>query len=180
MWHHWRPERYANVGLAADRETSGAPRDGGAIALFSGGLDSVYTLYRRRQGLVGPRARNVAAALMVLGFDIPLEDLDQFPAAAAASRRMTESLGVPLWTMHTNFRALTRQWEDAHGTALAACLHLFAGRHGLGVIAASTFWKPLNAPWGSNPDDRPDARQRSHGDRPRQPARCSAISSRRW
>jgi hypothetical protein len=152
VWRTWRPARYEPIDLEADRETPAATRVDRSIAMFSGGLDSAFTVYRHRRGLLGRRSPPLNAALMVLGFDIPLEDEDQFPAVVDRSRRMLDGIGLDLWTMRTNFRRFRANWEDAHATALAACLHCYAAGHGTGLIPASTYAGTATEPdaWGSN------------------------------
>ena len=93
-WRQWYGTE--SVELDSDEVAEGPPPDGGALAAFSGGVDSAYTLYVHGAGRAGRRSTPLSAAVIVHGFDIPLDDLDGFAGASARARRMTDSLGVEL------------------------------------------------------------------------------------
>jgi hypothetical protein len=151
IWGMWRPDRYRPVPVAADEEAEPPPPRGPATAAmaFSGGLDSACTAWRHRRGLAGRRTRDVEAGVFVHGFDIPLEQPDVYERARRRNDETLRSVGVETIPLATNFRSLGAEWEESHGTGLAACLALFAGRYGEGLIASSM---PYSAPvvaWGS-------------------------------
>jgi hypothetical protein len=150
IWRAWAPDQVAPVPMRADVEVDGGPPSDDALMLFSGGLDSSFSLYRHHRGVVGRRTRSIAAGLMVLGFDIFHSETDEFRASLANSRRMLESLGIDLWSMATNFRELVPEWEPGHGTAIAACAHCFAGRFGTALVASTAPANSLDRPWGSH------------------------------
>ena len=150
VWHNWMPSRYSSVRIEADREVQAGAVGDGTLSMFSGGLDSCFSTYRHYRGLVGRRTLRIDACLMVHGFDIPVEEEDQFLEAAENSRQILDSIGIPLWRMRTNFRSLPANWEHSHGTGLAACLHCYAGRFRRGVIASTQRTNSLNNPWGSH------------------------------
>lgn len=150
QWHGTHP-----VELESDEVAEGAPSDAGALVAFSGGVDSAYTLYGHGAGRAGRRSTPLSAAVMVHGFDIPLDDVDGFAGASARARRMTDSLGVELVSVSTNVRTLNRPWPNFHGPALAATLTLLSARSSAGLIASSGSYFPLVLPWGSNPISDP-------------------------
>ena len=152
-WSCWRPSWYKQIEITAEVEQEPLniqPSDK-AIAAFSGGVDSCFTMFRHRSGRCGRVQRNIKAGLMVHGFDIPLEQKEAFDRAAEKSKAMLASLGVELIAIATNFRELKQDWEDAHGTGIASCLMLFQKGYGAGIIASSDPYDALNLPYGSNP-----------------------------
>ncbi|MFO1512446.1 MAG: hypothetical protein U1F83_05950 [Verrucomicrobiota bacterium] len=151
-WHCWHPERYHRIEIRADteREEESANNDR-AVMMFSGGLDSCFTAWRHTQKLCGRRSQNLDAAVMVHGFDIPLEEPEVFRRAAENSRKLAESVGLELIPVACNFRQLGDDWEQEHGAGLASCLHLLCKRYATGLIAGSHVYNTLRFPWGSNP-----------------------------
>ncbi len=89
----------------------------GVASLYSGGVDSIYTVVRHREELTH--------ALFVGGFDFDI-DSDQMTHAAERSRKTLELIGKPLLVVHTNQRAWGREtgvardfWHSAYLTAAA-------------------------------------------------------------
>jgi len=151
-WTCWCPKRYRQVEITADVEREQLNADSNkAIAAFSGGVDSCFTVFRHSTKRCGRIGRNLQAGLMVQGFDIPLEQQETFDRAAEKSRAMLASLGMELIPIATNFRELEQDWEDAHGTGIASCLMLFQRGFEAGIIASSDPYDALNLPYGSNP-----------------------------
>jgi hypothetical protein len=151
-WCRWRPERYSPFAVKAEveREEARATEDR-ALMTFSGGLDSCCTVWRHTTGDLGRRKQRLGAAVMVHGFDIPLDQAEVFTRAAANSTAILDTIDVPLIPVACNIRVLRDDWEDSHGAALAACLHLFAGGYRTGLIASSGVYESIRIPWGSNP-----------------------------
>ena len=75
--------------------------DGPSLACFSGGVDSAFTIYRYAGKRRDHRAHAGLTALMVHGFDIPVDDAQGFGRAAERAQQMLESLNVPLVLMRT-------------------------------------------------------------------------------
>ncbi|WP_421120102.1 hypothetical protein ACE2AJ_01770 [Aquihabitans daechungensis] len=156
-WTRWRPDIFRPVAITADtvvddRGEGSGPLGGRAVAAFSGGVDGTYSAYAHVRGLLGHRSLDLAAAVLVQGFDIPLDDDAGFALAAAGARAMTDELGIPLVTMRTNWQAVADpEWQMTFGTAVAAVLHLFHERAGNALLAADTTYDAFTLPWGSNP-----------------------------
>lgn len=146
-WSQWRG--WAPVPLRAEEARAGQRPPRSAIAAYSGGVDSSYTLWRHVDGAAGHQRRPIDAALVVEGFDITLED----PAFVAAVRRVAppvEARGVPVVTAATNVRSIDDDWQAYHGFALASILTFAGGGHGAGLIASTdTYARPVIG-WGSN------------------------------
>jgi hypothetical protein len=150
VWHAWAPEEIAPVCMHADREVEATLRSDDAVVLFSGGMDSAFSIYRHHRALVGRRTRRIVAGLMVHGFDIFHREVAEYRRAFENSRRMLESLRIDLWSMTTNFRDVVPEWEPAHGTAIAACAHCFAGRIGTALVASTAPFNASGGPWGTH------------------------------
>jgi hypothetical protein len=150
VWHAWAPQEVTPIAMRADREVEEVAERDDTMILFSGGADSSFSAYRHHRRLLGRRSRRISAGLMVLGFDIPCGEVDEFRAAFENSRRMLKSLDIDLWSMVTNFREVVSDWEPGHGTAIAACVHCFAGRFGTALVAATSTPVFLDSPWGSH------------------------------
>lgn len=151
-WSRWRPERYRPFSVKAEVEREETcPEDERTVMTFSGGLDSCCTAWRHTNGQLGSRKRRIDAAVMVHGFDIALDQDEVFTRAVANSRVILDTIDVPLIPVECNIRILRDDWEDSHGAALAACLHLLAGGYSAGLVASSSVYESLRLPWGSNP-----------------------------
>ena len=155
VWNCWLPERYTKIEINADieQEQPKPTRTENAIMDFSGGVDSCFTACRHHDGSCGRSRRNLRAAMMIHGFDIPLEEKNVFDRAAENSQKMLNSLGMTLIPMATNFRALGDHWVDAHIAGLASCLMLLQEGYEIGLIASSPPYNniSISPPWGSNP-----------------------------
>lgn len=156
-WHTWRPRRYALVPIQVRSTTEAEPGADGAVLTFSGGLDSCYSAWRHAGDVPESGSGGLAlrTAVMVHGFDIPLAEPETFAQAAEAARAIAEDAGLAFVPVRCSVRELEDDWEDSHGAALAACLHLLRPGHERGVIAASHTHDTLRFPWGSNPRTDP-------------------------
>ncbi|AJR05310.1 hypothetical protein C9J03_23255 [Photobacterium gaetbulicola] len=156
-WVHWRPERYSKVSIQADNEVKQSllAKPARAIQTFSGGVDSAFTTLRHVRNQAGRASKNLQAAVMIHGFDIPLDEVDVFETIYQRSAPVLSGVDVELISLKTNFRQLwhsdLKYWEDAFGTGMASSLMLFSGRFDCGLIASSEPYNSLLLPWGSNP-----------------------------
>ncbi len=151
-WNCWCPDRYHVINVIPDEEVEGNRTvSDKAVAAFSGGLDSCFSVWRHTRGDCGRLKRNLKAALMVHGFDIPLHEPDVFSRAADKSRAIVTSVGLDFIPMACNFRHFDDNWEAEHGAALASCLSLLSKGFPTGLIAGSHVYNALLFPWGSNP-----------------------------
>jgi hypothetical protein len=125
----------------------------GAIAAFSGGVDSCFTAFRHHASPSRRFQHNLQAGLMVHGFDIPLEDQQAFDGAAKKSKAILSSLGIKFIPITTNYRQVEQKlnWVDAYGPAVASSLMLFQNGYTVGLIASAFSYHNLLLPRGSNP-----------------------------
>jgi hypothetical protein len=152
-WTCWLPKRYARIEVRADSElessTTSPPER--AIAAFSGGVDSSFTAFRYKTSSGNALRGDLRAAIMVHGFDIPLDQVDTFSRAAERSQSMLDSLKIEFIPVATNFRELKLDWKDCFAAAAASCLSLFQGGYRNGLLGSSEPYSSLVLPWGSNP-----------------------------
>lgn len=156
-WKTWWPHRFSVMGISADKEIedeiSGDKTK--AICAYSGGVDSNFTIYRHKLIDIGRQQRNIEAALLIQGLDMPLKQAERFQKITSKSKSLLESIGVDLITLKTNFREINPDWNNTHGAALASSLMLFKKHFNEGIIASTYSYHQLLLPWGSNPISDP-------------------------
>lgn len=154
-FHNYFPWRYKRVRFLPTNIIGGfaSPDTNRGIAAFSGGVDANFTLTRHQKKALGESSVDIEDAVLVHGFDIPLEDTGAFARAAKSTRETLNKFGLPLTTLKTNFRSMPGQsWHDAHGAGLVAALHLVAPSARIALIGSSyTYAEPLLG-WGSAPE----------------------------
>ena len=153
IWWRWRPDRFVRVTITPAREVE-APLPGpgaGGLFAFSGGVDSSYTFFKHLQEAAGRATCRPAAALLVHGMDIPLDQPEVFEGALARGRRMLEDTGVPLLPVRTNARKLGMGWEQSFGLQLIGCYLCFQGSFSAGLHGSGEPYETLVLPWGSSP-----------------------------
>jgi len=152
-WACWRPRVYRKVEIIPAAVTIAEINlDRRAIAAFSGGVDSVFTLLRHNQdhGHASYQLRH--AVLMVDGFDVPLSAPEQFGLLTQRTKPLLDELGLKLLTLRTNLREVTLQdWEDSCMAQLACCLHNYAHAFYYALAGSTASYNGLVLPWGSNP-----------------------------
>ncbi|HEX2739500.1 MAG TPA: hypothetical protein VHM69_03555 [Rubrobacter sp.] len=146
IYHAWDRGRFKRVAVRARPRRGQATRASGVGCLFSGGLDSFYTLLKHRD--------EVTHVIFADGYDIPLQDTARRERAVNAARTVADELGKSLIEVHTDLQIFTRDvglmWLFYHGAALAALALLFQDRLGRVLIPASFSYADL-FPWGSHP-----------------------------
>ncbi|MGG5886006.1 hypothetical protein ACLF3G_02630 [Falsiroseomonas sp. HC035] len=156
-WSAWLPKLYAPIEIRAERETDevadppashpAAP----AIAAFSGGVDASFTVWRHHRKTPGRHHRNLAAVMLVQGFDIPPGQDAAFAVASAGARDSLDGTGLAFHTVWTNLAAFLPQWEMNFAAGFAACLHQFSGTYASGLLASDEPYQHIVTPWGSHP-----------------------------
>lgn len=142
------PVSYSSTQIA---EPTGSGRSAFGITAFSGGVDSCFSVFRHTALSPLEPKRPLRGALMMHGFDIPLEDTAAFARSARRSRVLTDEAGLRLFTGATNLRSLPGQWEDTFGTAVAAALAFFQPAFSFGLIPSFQVWSQAHFNHGSNP-----------------------------
>lgn len=152
-WSQWAPELYKTVEISSLADAVGKEdRTGGILVPFSGGLDSCHNMMKLLENRNGSSlSPKKLTALLVHGFDIPLEDKAAFITAEKNAREILDTVSVELLSISCSIRELPHHWENEHGAALAGCLHLFDQTFNQATIAGSHNYGTLRFPWGSNP-----------------------------
>lgn len=160
LWHAWMPQSYQPVTIRA-REEAEPPVPTAAeqtIIPFSCGVDSCYTLLRHQRGLVGRRAHQIGAAMVMGGFDIRLDQTNaqgKYNALLRDTHAALEDAGIACIDVTSNFHELPTTWGHSFGTQLIGGLHLLAGRFGATIVANDVPYTRMGLTWGSHPVSNP-------------------------
>jgi hypothetical protein len=153
-WVSWKPQVYHKTKIIPDSIVDCPPaREKRAIAAFSGGVDSIFTILRHNLKTLGNASYPLNnAVLMVHGFDVPLAAPDQLESLKMRTRPLLDELGLKLLTIRTNLKALGLQdWEDSFMAQLACCLNNYSDQFSYALAGSSEAYNGLVLPWGSNP-----------------------------
>jgi hypothetical protein len=152
-WSCWRPDIYNRVEIVPT-EIIDEPIDPkrSAIAAFSGGVDSIFSVLRHSKCLLRNASFPLTAAMLVHGFDVPLNRPDHFKLLKDRIKPLLDELKLALITVRTNVQHAVRQdWEDSHFAQLAGCLHNFSHQFQYGLVGSTYPYNALVLPWGLNP-----------------------------
>lgn len=148
----FHPRDFTPVDLEADRvfSPSGFQRSESGITAFSGGVDGAFSIYRHTH--LSPLAgkRPLHAALLVHGFDVPLNDPRTFDEVVTRCRAFTADAGLTLHTAATNLRTLPIKWEVFFGSAVASALLFFQSAHTFALLPSAHSFAHLHLENGSN------------------------------
>jgi hypothetical protein len=158
IWRDWYPELH-DVAIecpVADRQEPTATK---TAAFFSGGIDSYFTIARRMPanpyGL--PVVGRLDDLITVWGFDVRVDDTEQFRPLAEMLAASANALGFRNIIVRTNLRAAERYmpFKDAwrrltHGAGLAFVGLIVEPGHKEVLIGSSYVFGEL-FPWGSHP-----------------------------
>ena len=150
-WIKWRPDRCSVVTITADEVRRDSAANPAAIAAFSGGVDSSYTVLRHALDDAGSRNADLRAVLLIHGFDIALDERDLFGSAQQRAKEMIAYLGLLMITIRTNLRDLDQEWNHLLGIGTASCLALVSDRYGVGLLGSCQQYDQIILPLGSNP-----------------------------
>lgn len=153
-WSRWVDQlQVVPITANSEQDEAGAHVEASAIATFTGGVDSSYTVYRHAKKLVGRRSQPLKAGLFVHGFDIPLNQEIAYDSAIKRAEIMLNSVGVDAIPMATNFREVMDpylRWTTSFGNGLGSCLLLLQNKFNIALIASSYCYQTLSFPYGSN------------------------------
>ncbi len=106
----WWPRlvRIVDVRCEALEEAPQGERGAGVATAFSGGVDSMYTLWSHTQDRESIPAFRLTHALMINGFDLDVDfaETGRFDTLRAIYTPLLATLGVELVTLRTNLREL--------------------------------------------------------------------------
>jgi hypothetical protein len=153
-WACWKPYMYRKIELIpSEVDSAQTGTDGRAIAAFSGGVDSVFSILRHNHQQLGNASYPLKhSVLMVHGFDVPLESLASFEALKDRTIPFLQELGLKLRIIRTNLNSgLAQDWADSHMAQLACCLHNYSHEFDYALVGSTEPYDHLVIPWGSNP-----------------------------
>ncbi|MCE1253733.1 MAG: hypothetical protein LWX83_09320 [Anaerolineae bacterium] len=151
----WYPEQFSLIQIRSDEISPLSETMFGksTAALFSGGVDSCFTLMSHLPDQQPDERFQIKYAFFVHGFDIPLQDLTDFKETAAVFEKQLNPLGVKLITCQTNLHYFSTgfiKWDIAHGAPAIGV--------GLGLDKLVSHWLVPSSwhisdcePWGSAP-----------------------------
>lgn len=154
FWHLMRPERYSVVDITAEEIVpDGLQRQEGvsALAAYSGGVDSTFTLIRHRHKLAGIGTFPLDAVMLVQGFDVRVDDFAGFDRLLTRLQPVISELGLQLYVTRTNVKEINIQdWEDSFAALLVSCLNLTSHHHSIALVPTDGFDETYTMPWGGN------------------------------
>lgn len=146
-WALLRPGLFKVVPISADEEISDAPKLNTAVIAYSGGVDANSSLAFHMEGYAGRRKREIEAAVLIHGMDVPVDkDFSVFESIAKAS---LSHYNMPLTVVRTNWRKFNSYWEMVFIAGITSCLHQFDV--GYGILSSDEDYASLVMPWSSNP-----------------------------
>jgi hypothetical protein len=153
-WVRWKPQVYRKIEIIPDKLVTHAPTGNRqAVAAFSGGVDSVFTVIRHnRNSLSGASYPLKRCVLMVHGFDVPLNRADSIKGLKDRTAPFLKECGLALKVIRTNLSTqLPQDWEDSFMAQLSCCLHNYSHEFYYGLAGSTEPYDALVLPWGSNP-----------------------------
>jgi hypothetical protein len=153
IWKCWYPQLRPIPIEAEVAVGSVQPEKFYNAALFSGGVDSWFTLlHHGSDGSIGPKINDL---LTVWGFDIPLDNPDGFREMRNAQQEAADAFGLEPIDIATNLReTLWSQRSDwgqlAHGCALVAAGLILEKKYRFLLVPSTHRYDDLT-PWGSHP-----------------------------
>jgi hypothetical protein len=152
---NWSGGKRAPVELEVATETpdSSSVKNGLSVCFLSGGVDSLFTLYKNHSIFESGNKNFIRAGIFVGGFDIdPGLDKQYYEKAIGQLRPVAEDRAIELILVVTNIRELdmtTDTWTRAmHGAALAATAYAVGAE--VAFIGSGKDIAHI-APWGSHP-----------------------------
>ncbi|CEA05845.1 hypothetical protein BN1049_02302 [Pseudomonas saudimassiliensis] len=153
IWSKWLPTLFSTISISA-RETSelpGAANRDSTLMLFSGGLDSSYSLFKN---FIIPK--KPVSLLTVHGMDYKTKDTNRFQELIEKTRPLTSEVTGSHYFVRSNAAEVMSQYGIgggiSHGFHLFGNLFLFEDQYQSGAIASDCSL-PLEfviAPWGTN------------------------------
>jgi hypothetical protein len=153
-WSSIRPDRYSPIVITADEIVAdrGDTRDLPAVAAYSGGVDSSFSVVRHALRLKGMDSIPLDAVLIVHGFDVLLADTAGFARRLDRLQPTVEELGLRRYVVRTNLKELILQdWIESYTSQLVACLHMVGHRHTRALIASDGYAQCPDFVFGGNP-----------------------------
>ena len=160
-WASMLPGQFGVVEIVPKEVVQDPPVHGrAAVAAFSGGLDSTFTLIRHAKKLLGHGSYPITHALMVHGLDVQLRHPSVFRSLRERVAPLLDELGVELIVARSNVRnpfpdtpkIQVQPYAYSQAAQIAGILHLLPeDRFAYGLIGSTEPYRQLVLPWGTNP-----------------------------
>jgi len=167
IWHVWYPQLADVDIIAPDLSRAGLDAAGLAASpalpahsarrtasMFTGGVDSFFTVLRHDAGEGTPATIPIDDLLYVHGFDVSLANTVAAERIQASLQQAADALGkrfVPVATNLRDTRFCATDWPRlAHGAALAGVAHALSGQYHTVLLGSTAGYGDLHF-WGSHP-----------------------------
>lgn len=120
-----------------------------AVAAFSSGVDSTFTLARHTHDRAGRARRDIRTAVLIHGFDMPLDAEDGFETLSSSALAICQQLGIDPGHGGDQSAATHCQLEMTFGAGLASVLHQFDAAHDLALIATEESYQNCFPVWAT-------------------------------
>jgi hypothetical protein len=130
----------------------------GVGTTFSGGVDSLFTLWEHLPGNESIPDFQITHGLFILGFDIRFPDRDKYDLVFRKYQTGFEQIGVQLISLETNIVQLIiprLYYPHFYGPVLAGCAHILGGLFKRFFIPSSRDYHQLEK-WTSSSDPLSD------------------------
>lgn len=154
FWSLVHPGRYSPIRISADEVVAdrGDTRALPAVANYSGGIDSAFTVVRHSLRLCGMDTVPPEAVLIVHGFDVPLADETGFARLLDRLQPVFDEYGLRRYVVRTNLKEMAVQnWLDSYAAQLVSCLHTVDHRHSTALVASDGYAQSPSFEFGGNP-----------------------------
>ncbi len=162
VWHAWYPHLpvvdmtapsvdRAESAVASELPACPARR---TASMFTGGVDSFFTVLRHNAGEGTPATLPIDDLLYVHGFDVPLANHAAARRIQSSLQQAADALGKKFVPVATNLRdssvgAANWGWLS-HGAALAGVAHALSGAYHTMLLGSTAGYGDLHF-WGSHP-----------------------------
>ncbi|OEJ15950.1 hypothetical protein BFL38_10865 [Brachyspira hampsonii] len=164
-WKIWLPDKCKDIKIIAYDEIDDEPKklNDDAVMCFSGGLDSVSTLYRHYKGLAGRNNKNIKKLLKIGGARTPTvimanTDLDYNKIDEEISKRIiniANDIKYEVIDIDTNLYTVSSifDWGDEFIALFISLMMLYQDIYNNLIIASDEFiaQDSIMVPHGSNP-----------------------------
>lgn len=154
FWSLVQPQRCSAVSITADEIVAdrGDTRNLSAVANYSGGVDSAFTIVRHGLKLIGMDTVPIDAVMIVHGFDVPSSNAIVFARLLDRLQPVIEELGLRRYVVRTNLKELALQnWVESYTAQLVSCMHMVGHRHSNALVASDGYAHNPVFQYGGNP-----------------------------
>jgi hypothetical protein len=154
VWNSW-DKALSRISIVADTILEPAYKKDRRAAFFSGGVDSFFTILKLEEQAKNNKARSLNDLILVWGFDVPLQNSEEFLALSNTLKIAADKLNKNLIPIITNLKLIRfnqAAWgEHSHGAALASIAFVLENHLDAVYLGSGHSYYDLVAPWGSHP-----------------------------